>query len=170
MAALEHFTAVWGQWVLQNRGLDYAGTDPVMLDLPRWHGAEEIEHRSVVFDVYQEVCGNYPLRTLSMLLTAPPFLFWWVLDVRFLMTRDPTIRAKPRWRDWLRAARQYKVPVPWQRFVTVPVRYLRPSHHPSTEASTEMAMDYLAHSPAARAARQRAEAHQQPIGAGKAEG
>jgi uncharacterized protein len=36
------------------------------------------------------------------------------------------------------------------------LRYLRPSHHPSTEASTKMAMDYLAQSPAANAARQAA--------------
>jgi uncharacterized protein len=164
VAALEHFTAVLGQWVIQNRGLDYAGTDPTMLDLLRWHGAEEIEHRSVVFDVYQNVCGSYPLRALSMLLTGPQFLFWWLAGVRFLMAHDPTIDAKPRWRDWLRAARQYKVPGPWKLLVTVPIRYLRPGHHPSTEASTQMAMDYLEHSPAARAIRERAEEDQQPTG------
>ena len=74
VAALEHFTAVLGEWVLQNRGLDYAGTNPVMLDLLRWHGAEKIEHRSLVYDVYQHVCGSYPLRALSMLTTAPQFV------------------------------------------------------------------------------------------------
>ena len=37
---------------------------------------------------------------------------------------------------------------------------MRPSHHPSTEASTQMAMDYLEQSPAARVARESAEAHQ----------
>jgi uncharacterized protein len=160
VAALEHHTAVLGQWMIQNRGLDYAGTDPVMLDLLRWHGAEEVEHRSLVFDVYQNVCGNYPLRALSMLLTAPAFLFWWVAGVRFLMAHDPTTTAKPRWRDWLRAAREYKVPGPWNLIVTCTLRYLRPSHHPSTAASTQMAMDYLAQSPAARAARQAAQADQ----------
>jgi len=48
IAALEHFTAVLGEWLIQNRGLDYAGADPMMLDLLRWHGAEEIEHRCLV--------------------------------------------------------------------------------------------------------------------------
>ncbi len=159
VAALEHFTAVLGQWVLQNRGLDYAGADPRMLDLLRWHGAEEIEHRSLVFDVYQHVCGSYPLRVLSMLTIAPLFIGWWIAGVRYLMVHDPTITDTPRWRDWLRAAREYKVPGPWKLLVTVPVRYLRPGHHPSHEASTQMAMDYLEYSPAAREVRERAKAH-----------
>jgi uncharacterized protein len=170
MAAVEHFTAMLGQWLLQNRGLDYAGTDPAMLDLLRWHGAEEIEHRSLVYDVYQHVCGNYPLRALSMLITAPQFVLWWLAGVRFLMMHDPTIDTKPRWRDWLRADRQYKVPGPWKLMVTVPVRYLRPSYHPGTEASTQMAMDYLEHSPAAREALERAKSRRKSHGADKAEG
>lgn len=156
--------------MLQNRGLDYAGTDPAMLDLLRWHGAEEIEHRSLVYDVYQHVCGNYRLRALSMLITAPQFMLWWLVGVRFLMMHDPTIDTKPRWRDWLRADRQYKVPGPWKLMVTVPVRYLRPSYHPGTEASTQMAIDYLEHSPAAREARERAQSRRKSHGADKAEG
>ena len=161
VAALEHFTAVLGQWVIQNRGLDYARTDPVMLDLLRWHGAEEIEHRALVFDVYQNVCGNYLLSAFSMLMTAPLFVFWWIAGARYLMSNDPTIDAKWRWRDWLRAARQYRLPGPWTILVTVPLRYMRPSHHPRTEASTQMAMDYLEHSPAAKAAREKASRAQQ---------
>jgi predicted metal-dependent hydrolase len=41
VAAIEHFTAVLGEWVIQNKGLEYAGADDNMLDLLRWHGAEE---------------------------------------------------------------------------------------------------------------------------------
>jgi predicted metal-dependent hydrolase len=160
VAALEHFTAVLGQWWIQNRGLDDAGADPVMLDLLRWHGAEEVEHRSLVFDIYQNVCGSYLLRAWAMLFNAPGFMFAWYAGVRFLMAQDPTTTAKPRLRDWRRAAREYKVPGPWILFVLCPLRYLRPSHHPSTEASTQIAIDYLAQSPAARAARQAAEAAQ----------
>jgi uncharacterized protein len=52
----------------------------------------------------------------------------------------------------------------WKLLVTVPMRYLRPSHHPSAEASAQMAMDYLEHSRAARAARERTEDHQQSTG------
>jgi predicted metal-dependent hydrolase len=160
VAAIEHFTAVLGQWVIQNRGLDYAGADETMLDLLRWHGAEEVEHRSLVYDVYQDLSGNYLLRALGMLFVAPSLLAWWLAGVRYLMEHDPTVRRRPRWRDWLRAARQYRVPGPWMLIVTTPLRYLRPSHHPVHEASTEMAMAYLAQSPAARRARQAGDAAQ----------
>jgi predicted metal-dependent hydrolase len=157
-AALEPFNTAFGQWLIQNRGLDDAGADQTMLDLLRWHGAEEVEHRSLVFDVYQNVCGNYALRVLTMLSTAPTFAFWWIAGMRFLMAQDPTIRTEPHLRDWLRAARQYRVPGPWLVIVTVPGRYIQPGHHPSTEASTQLALDYLEQSPAARAARELAEA------------
>jgi predicted metal-dependent hydrolase len=87
-------------------------------------------------------------------------MFMWFAGVRFLMAQDPTTTAKPRLRDWRRAARQYKVPGPFNLFVLCTLRYMRPSHHPSTEASTQMAIDYLAQSPAARAAREVAQADQ----------
>jgi len=156
VAAIEHFTAVLGQWVIQSRGLDYARADPTMLDLLRWHGSEEIEHRSLVYDVFQELSGSYLLRCAGMLFTAPALLGWWLYGVRYLMSEDPTVDRGPRWRDWLRAARQYRVPGPWMLIVTTPLRYLRPSHHPLHEASTELAMQYLAQSPAARRAKQAA--------------
>ncbi len=51
IAAVEHITAFLGDWVLNADGLDRAGIHPTMLDLLRWHGAEEVEHRSVAYDV-----------------------------------------------------------------------------------------------------------------------
>jgi hypothetical protein len=48
------------------------------------------------------------------------------------------------------------LPGPWKLLVTAPGRYLRPSHHPNNEASTQMAIDYLEYSPVAKAARERA--------------
>jgi hypothetical protein len=125
-----------------------------MLDLLRWHGSEEVEHRSLVYDVYQDVSGNYVLRCLSVLFTAPSLLAWWLRGVRYLMANDPTSPPKPGWRDWLRAARQYRVPGPWMLIVTTPARYLRLGHHPSREGSTELARQYLSESPAARQARE----------------
>ena len=65
IAAGEHYTAFLGEWILDSPQLDLIGTDAVMLDLLRWHGAEEVEHRSVAFDAYQHIHGGYPLRVVS---------------------------------------------------------------------------------------------------------
>src|ERR1700741_976318 len=40
VAALEHYTAILGEWILDTPQLDAFGADPAMLDLLRWHGAE----------------------------------------------------------------------------------------------------------------------------------
>jgi predicted metal-dependent hydrolase len=70
IATIEHFTAVLGVWIVDSPALDEAGTDPAMLDLLRWHGAEEVEHRSVAFDAYQHVDGGYPKRVVHGLIGA----------------------------------------------------------------------------------------------------
>jgi hypothetical protein len=152
VAAIEHYTCVLGRWVIENQGLERAGADPVMLDLLRWHGAEEVEHRSLVFDVHDEVSGSYLQRATAMMEVVFFLSLFWVLGVQSLMRHDPSLEgAKPRWRDWLRATRQDRLPSPWRLYGAAP-RYLRPSHHPNKEASTQMALEYLARSPAAQAA------------------
>jgi predicted metal-dependent hydrolase len=152
VAGIEHYTCVLGQWILENEVLEEAGADPVMLDLLRWHGAEEVEHRSLVFDVHSHLSGSRLQRATTMAEVVFFLSLFWVLGVRYLMRHDPSLSgAKPRWRDWFRAARQGRLPGPGRLYGAAP-RYIRPSHHPITEGSTEMAMVYLARSPAAQAA------------------
>ena len=155
IAAIEHFTCVLGEWVICSSGAyDEIGADPVMLDLLRWHGAEEVEHRCVAFDTFQELGGraHYLLRVEGMLLAFPMMVFLWDRGVRFLVRRDPTLPGRRyRFRDYSRAVRQRRAPG-WELARAVP-RYLRPSHHPVHEATPERALAYLASSPAALAAR-----------------
>ena len=152
IAAIEHFTCVLGNWViLDSRALDEVASDPVMLDLLRWHGAEEVEHRAVAFDVHQHLGGRarYPRRVAAMLLVAPCMAGLWIIGVRFLLAQDPTVDDKRyRWRDYRRAVRQGRAPG-WEIVRAIP-RYMRPSHHPSQEGSLQPALDYLSRSPAAR--------------------
>lgn len=158
VAAIEHFTCVMGKWILENKGLERAGADPVMLDLLRWHGAEEVEHRSLVWDVHNNVSGSHVQRVTAMLEVTVTLSIWWIAGVRYLTRHDPTLHGvKPRLRDWRRAVRQDRLPGPRTLYGSVP-RYLRRGHHPRQEASTAWALDYLERSPAARASRASAEA------------
>ncbi len=69
----------------------------------------------------------------------------------YLCAKDPTLHGvRPRVRDYRRAVRRGLLP--GNRFMVAAARrYLRRDYHPSTECSTQKALDYLATSPAAQA-------------------
>lgn len=154
VAAIEHFTAVLGDMILNSPGLDAARADPVMLDMLRWHGAEEVEHRAVAFDLYQHLDGGYLRRVRQMLVVAPAMAALWVQGTRFLMAADPTGTRRPRLRDLGRPYRRYGLASPFA-LLTSFVPYLRPGYHPSRHGSTAQAVAYLAGSESARAADER---------------
>ncbi|YCK42104.1 metal-dependent hydrolase [Actinomadura sp. ATCC 39365] len=149
IAAIEHYTAVLGQWILDARPLDEAGADPVMMDLLRWHGAEEVEHREVAFDVFAHLDGGYARRVRTMALAGP--LLVWLLHrgARFLMANDPLVagRITAKWTHVLHRSRQGRVPTLRCLALAAP-RYLRPGFHPSQEGDLRQALDYIAGSPA----------------------
>ena len=153
IAAIEHITAMLGDWALNATALDAAGADATMMDLLRWHGAEEVEHRAVAFDLFTHLDGRYLRRVRAMLITAPIMLWLWVRGVVFLMRIDPELggRVAPRWRHYVRASRRHLLPSA-RRLIWQILNYVRPSYHPSQEFSTGQAVAYLATSPAAIAA------------------
>lgn len=55
----------------------YDRTDSPLADLAKWHVMEELEHRSVAFDVYEHVVGSYPYR-LRKGIWAQKHYFSWV--------------------------------------------------------------------------------------------
>ena len=158
IAAVEHMTCVLGKYALNNREWDKAGADPVLLDLIRWHGAEEIEHRSVAFDLYTHLGGSYLSRYYLSAITFVAVFGIWADGAADLMRQDPRF-AKQRpsvfrpwlWREWVRVARNGHLPDPLWLFLTE-LPYLSPWYDPRNEASTEQALAYLARSPAARSA------------------
>ncbi|WP_329570150.1 metal-dependent hydrolase [Kitasatospora sp. NBC_01266] len=153
VAAIEHFTAFLGNWALNSPGLDRAQADPTMLDLLRWHGAEEVEHRSVAFDLMTHLDPGYLRRIRGMAVSGPLLVHLWVRGVRFLLAADPTLEGRivPSWRKALDVSRRGLLPEPMQSLRSG-LRYLRRGYHPTQEGSSAQALSYLATSPAARAA------------------
>ncbi len=158
IAAVEHFTCVLGSYVLNNKTWDRDGADPVMLDILRWHGAEEVEHRCVAYDLYRDVGGNYAHRFGLMAIVVPILFFLWVVGASLMMRQDPVLmQHNPRvwkpwvWREWKRVANTsgHLPRLGW--VLGESMSYLKPGYHPIYEADTQQALDYLYQSPAAKA-------------------
>ncbi|MFD7844587.1 metal-dependent hydrolase [Nocardia sp. NPDC059764] len=150
-AGMEHFTAVIGEWLLETDALQRAGMDPTMLDLVRWHGAEEVEHRSVVFDAYMHVDGGYGRRARTGLLAGGLLLPLFMVSTAYLYRRDPSPDKGRFWLKQFVSATRRRVIPNFTTFVTEMPRYLDRRFHPSQLGSMDNALRYLAHSPAARA-------------------
>jgi len=148
VAAIEHFTAFLGHWVLNASGLDTARAHPVMLDLLRWHGAEEVEHRSVAYDLMCHLDPSYRRRIRAFLVTVPLLLSLWARGARFLLRAG---NERLTWSAYLAATRRGLLPSPKVALLST-LRYFRRGYHPVQEADTRQAVAYLGSSPAARAA------------------
>lgn len=148
VAAIEHYTAFLGHWVLNAKALDEAHAHPVMLDLLRWHGAEEVEHRSVAYDLMVHLDPSYVRRIRAFLIAGPLLVWLWIRGARYLLRADGERLTLRAYRD---AANRGLLPGPRMILGSV-LRYFRPGYHPVQEASTRQAVAYLGTSPAARAA------------------
>lgn len=72
-AALEHYTSTLAEVLLSDpdaRGLMKGEVQSLFL----WHALEESEHKTVAFDVYEQVCGNDFIRINTMRLVTFGFV------------------------------------------------------------------------------------------------
>ncbi len=158
IAAVEHMTCVLGNYALDNHRWDEVGADEVLLDLLRWHGAEEIEHRSVAFDLYTHLGGGYLSRYYLSCIVVPLVLGLWTDGAAHLMNQDARFAGekfsvwKPKmWLRWAKESKGGHLPHPiWLIMQQLP--YFSPWYDPVKEGSTEKALAYLNNSPAAATA------------------
>lgn len=92
---VEHLTAVLADkllkgWMLEN-------VDPEIRNLWLWHAAEELEHKSVAFDVYNAVSGDYRDRRMTLRLFTIHFLCDLLLNVAYMLKRDKVFW---KWSTW----------------------------------------------------------------------
>lgn len=136
-AALEHFTATLAESALTEPFLDNA--HPAMRDLLRWHACEEIEHKSVAFEVFQRVDGRYVVRVAGLVIGALTLLGFWTIATRHLLAQDETpSREIAKQRKNMREIGQSKGFM-WKAIVD----YLRPDFHPDQHDNYGLARNYL---------------------------
>ena len=160
IATVEHMTCVLGKYVLYNKKWEELGADANMLDLIKWHGAEELEHRTVAFDLYRHLGGGYISRYYQSLIVIAAVIGLWVDGAAHIMRQDPRFADKKPalykpwiWREWVRIAQTDNRLMPHPLWlVSQQLGYLMPWYDPVHEAKTEDAIAYLDKSPAAKRA------------------
>ncbi|MBB2992892.1 hypothetical protein FHR72_004397 [Mycolicibacterium iranicum] len=153
IAAIEHYTAVMGDFAL-NCTWDDHGADPTLVDMFRWHGSEEVEHRSVAHDVAVYFHDSYPARIRAMAVSATMLFVFFQRAAWYLVKNDPSVDAT--WwkfnRMRMRDSKLGLLPLYRTLFGSTTLGYFRPGYSPEQLGSTAQAVAYLATSPAARAA------------------
>jgi len=99
--ALEHITAILAHRLLSNPKWTKKMRPEVRV-LWLWHAIEEIEHKAVAFDVFEQVGGSYKMRTrllfyATLYLAAYTGRYTWVLIKKDKAYRRPLAIAKGLW-------------------------------------------------------------------------
>lgn len=138
--ALEHLTAAMAEVALTKEFLDEA--HPVMQQLLRWHAAEEIEHRSVAFDVLQQVDPRYWVRMVGMVIGFASLLGFWHSGSKALLKQEKargyTQAELVRDRKAARARGHDR-----SALFRAVLSYLRPGFHPDERDTDGLAREYL---------------------------
>lgn len=150
IAAIEHYTAVLGDFAL-NSGWTKGGAHPGITDMFQWHGAEEVEHRSVAHDVATYFDNSYLSRVRAMSIAIFGLVTVLSRTTRYLLKADPNRKYPPTLvvHGWLRGVRAGHVPSLWSVLLTT-LPYFSRKYDPADVGSTAQAVAYLAASPGAR--------------------
>nr|WP_245721766.1 metal-dependent hydrolase [Nocardia crassostreae] len=135
-AAAEHYTAVLAQRVLSSDEIQGIPASPEFWHLLNWHALEELEHKSVAFDVFRAVGGTEGTRIgvmAAMYAITIPFTYG---SLAVSLARDPVARRRP-----VRLAREayqlFTGPI-FRGLMGELAKYMRPGFHPDDIDTTAL--------------------------------
>jgi len=152
IAAIEVYTAMLGCYVFETGVFDDA--HPEMRDLLLWHLAEEIEHKSVAFDVANAIDPNYRRRVVCGVVVTAMLLVQANRLLLQLIHHDPDLTWRRAAADFWRERHQLRELM--RRGGRSFRHFLRRDYHPSQEIDPPNALAYFEQSPAVARARARA--------------
>ena len=132
----EHLTAVGAHTLLDDPEAPEQ-IHPQMLEFWRWHAAEELEHKSVAFDLFTRVGGGYATRMVSVLAAVVLLAVPMLRITRAMSLED---RRRPT-----RAERRAAAAFQWvmmRRQTPLMLAYFRPGFHPWDIDDTEMLREW----------------------------
>lgn len=105
--ALEHYTASMSTYIMEEDPNVLEELEPGARELILWHFAEEIEHKSVAFDVLKEIDDSYLLRVGAMAAVSPLLFFYIFTGAGMFLAQDKAATPARLLADFLRAAPRF---------------------------------------------------------------
>jgi len=125
--AAEHLTAIISQEVLQDKSWLANAIGPYKI-IWRWHAIEEIEHKAVVYDLYENLKGGYFTRIAGMWLVTGMLGGILVRNFFHLIKKDKLLFT---WKFWRRLFQACWIKEGFIRKLILPyLRYYLPFFHP----------------------------------------
>lgn len=139
--ALEHFTATLAARALSRGDVFAERTHPALSQLLLWHAAEELEHKSVAFDVLKATNPSHALRMAGLVVASLTLFGFWIAATTMLMRQEPR-RVRRRAVGEIREARTL-LGAMGPEFARAMLDYLRRDFHPSQKDDWHLAERYL---------------------------
>lgn len=139
-SAMEHFTAVLAERMLGREQMQTMPMDAEVRNLMNWHALEEIEHKSVCFDVFRAMGGTEFTRIVSMGFVGPIWLGTAAVVLLVSLAYDADARRQP-----LRVARELVALVRGPLFKGLlkdAAKYMRPGFHPDDTDDTALVEEW----------------------------
>lgn len=138
-ASSEALAFALARWSVRNNALFFAGADPAAATLFLWHLAEEVEHKSVAFDVWQAIDGKRWRYAWAMLVTTVILAWFVVWTMAVLLHGERRMHRPSTWARFTRLALSFI-------FQVVPdmAASCLPSHHPDDFADPPWLRSWLA--------------------------
>jgi predicted metal-dependent hydrolase len=98
-AGIEHLTTLIAEFALETDL--FAEAEPKLKQLFEWHALEELEHKTVLYDVLQNATNNYLLRQLGMFLAHILILLFLNLGLAMLLYQDRKLFERKVWQEFI---------------------------------------------------------------------
>jgi uncharacterized protein len=127
VAGVENFTSVVAELILEEDL--FSDSDSKLRELFEWHSAEEIEHKTVAYDVFQTTTKSYLIRLLGMIIAYVFVLGFIGLGLFMMLYQDKKLL---NFRMWQEMAQFLLIKEKFAfRVILKSLEYLRINFHPS---------------------------------------
>lgn len=140
---MEHYTALFGQQYLTNFNYFSDAYPKQMLMLTMWHSAEELEHKSVAFDVLKIVDDSYFIRMLGMFIASSFFYTFATYGMFYFIAQDPQRNFDNAWEQFTIFLDKFIQKPEGLEGWRILLDYFKPGFHPDDHDNYHLAEEFF---------------------------